>query len=281
MIKNGKSICAKWAKNKFMDKINTQCAKIKSEKRMGLMTHVVLGYPDIRNTRTLANMMSREGADFIELQIPFSDPLGDGATIHEANAQALAKGVRPKDAFALVKILRETDRLTLPLFLMTYMNIPFTYGLEKFCRDAQKAGADGLIVPDYNPDMESADKFDALARRYGLALTRFISLQSSNARMGFVGRDAPGFIYCFSVQGITGARKTLDRDLARRLRLARKNFSAPLAVGFGISGASQVRRLQGAADIVVVGSTVINAFKMHGLPGARSKVRELLRACKK
>lgn len=248
---------------------------------MGLMTHVVIGYPNLTLTRVLVNMMYREGADFLELQIPFSDPLGDGPTIHEANANALAKGVRPKDAFALIKALREKDHVDLPLLIMTYMNIPFTYGLEKFCRDAKKAGADGLIVPDYNPDMENSDKFNALARKHDLALIRFLSFACTPARIRLIGKNTPGFIYCFSIQGITGARKMFERGLAQRLRSIRKYFSVPLAIGFGISGAAQVRALRGAADIAVAGSAVINAFKIGGLAGARSKVRELVQACRK
>src|SRR3989344_6869554 len=165
-----------------MNNIDTQYKKIKQEKRMGLMTHVVIGYPNIKDTRALVKMMAEEGVDFIELQIPFSDPLGDGLVIHQANSEALRKGIRVKDAFALVKALRREGGIKIPLLLTAYMNIPFTYGLEKFCKDAEKVGINGLIIPDYNPEFEKVDHFDEIARRYNQALIRFVSLGSTPPR---------------------------------------------------------------------------------------------------
>jgi len=263
-----------------MDKINIQYEKIKREKRMGLMAHVVVGYPNIASTRKLVNMMSEAGADFIELQIPFSDPLGDGQTIHEANTLSLSKGVRPKDAFDLAKALRTKDRITMPLLFMTYMNIPFTYGLENFCRDAQAAGINGLIIPDYNFELEKFDHFNEIAQKYSLALSRFVALGSTEARMKFVARGAEGFIYCFSSQGTTGVREKLNGKLIKHLKLARRCCFLPLAVGFGISKAEHIRRLKGHADIIVVGSAILRAFQEGGQEKARTKVRELAKACR-
>ncbi len=264
-----------------MNEIDIQYKKIKKEKRMGLMTHVVIGYPSIKDTRALVNMMVQEGVDFIELQIPFSDPLGDGATIHEANTKALIKGVHVKDAFTLVKTLREKDRIKIPLLFMTYINIPFTYGLEKFCKDAERVGINGFIIPDYNLELEKIDHFNKLAKKHNQILIRFISLESPPERMKLLANGAEGFIYCFSTQGITGAFTQLNKYLKKHLKLVRKYFSQPLAVGFGISNANDIYSLKNNADIVVVGSAMIKAFEKGGLEKARIKTCELVSACKK
>src|SRR5436190_24075565 len=120
-----------------MNKLDEQLKKVKADGRMGLMTHVVVGYPSLDDTRALVKMMAAKGVDFIELQIPFSDPMGDGAAIRKANTAALAAGVHVKDAFDLVRTLRGEDKIEIPLFFMTYLNIAYTYGLEKFCADAR------------------------------------------------------------------------------------------------------------------------------------------------
>ena len=242
------------------------------------MTHVVVGYPNMKDTRALVNMMAREGADFIELQIPFSDPLGDGSIIHEANTKALSAGVRVKDAFELVKTLREKDNIKIPLLFMTYMNIPFTYGLEKFCKDAENAGINGLIIPDYNLELEKLDHFERFAEKYNQILIRFVSLESTSSRMKLLSSKAKGFIYCFSIQGITGVRENLYKYLTKHLGQVRRYFSLPLAVGFGISNKEQIKSLHSAADIIVVGSAMIKAFKEGGLSQARIKMRELIKA---
>jgi tryptophan synthase alpha chain len=263
-----------------MNNIDNQYKKIKQEKRMGLMTHVVIGYPSIKDTRALAKMMAEEGVDFIELQIPFSDPLGDGLTIHEANAKALTAGIHVKDAFALVKTLREKDGIKIPLLFMTYLNIPFTYGFEKFCKDAEKVGINGLIIPDYNLELEKVDHFDRLTKKYNQILIRFIALESNSLRMESISDKAQGFIYCFSTQGITGVRAKLGGYLTKHLKKVRKYFSLPLAVGFGISGTEHIHLLKRSADIAVVGSVMIKAFEEGGIRKARAKTRELVVACK-
>ncbi len=264
-----------------MSKLDRQFKKIKAEDRMGLMTHVVIGYPTLKDTRAFVKMMAAEGADFIELQIPFSDPMGDGPTIHKANTTALADGVRVKDAFALLKCLRDEDKIEIPLLLMTYVNIVYTFGFEKFCADAEAAGVSGLIVPDYNTAHESIDHFEAIARKHNQILTRFVSLDSSEERMKKIADGAAGFIYCFSTRGITGARQELDSHLSSHLSHVRKFFPCnPLAVGFGISNGEHVKSLKGSADIAIVGSSLLKAFDDEGFEGVRTKVKELVYATK-
>ena len=244
------------------------------------MTHVVIGYPSIKGTRALVNMMAEAGVDFIELQIPFSDPIGDGPVIHGANTKALYSGVRVKDAFALVKILREKDNIKIPLLFMTYFNIPFTYGLKNFCEDADNAGINGFIIPDYNLELEKIDRLDEFSKKYHQTLIRFISPGSPPARMKFISEGADGFIYCFSTRGTTGVRSKLDKDLKKHLERVRKYFPQPLAVGFGISSAEHIRSLRGKADIAVIGSAIIKTFEEGGLEKAGIKIRELVATCR-
>mgnify|MGYP001605930790 CR=1 FL=1 len=245
---------------------------------MKLMTHVVVGYPSLAMTRKIALLMAKEGADFLELQIPFSDPLGDGSTIRRANSQSLDNGIQVRDAFLLARRLIKRDRIKIPILFMTYFNIPFTYGVEKFCKDANNAGVSGLLIPDYNLDMESDDKLEYHAKKNNLALIRFISLDSDAGRIAFLTKNARGFLYCFSTQGITGQRRHLDQRIFKRLRDLKKHTDLPLAVGFGISTSEHIRALRGKADIAVVGSALLRAFNDGGLEALERKMIELVKS---
>jgi tryptophan synthase alpha chain len=264
-----------------MNKLDEQFKKIEAEGRLGLMTHVVIGYPTLDDTRALAKMMAAEGVDFVELQIPFSDPIGDGSTIRKANTATLAGGIHVKDAFTLIKTLRDEDKIEIPLLFMTYLNIVYTYGFEKFCADAQTVGINALIIPDYNMAHERVDHLDDIAQKHGLVLIRFVSLDSNDERLKRISDGASGFIYCFSTRGITGARLDLDIYLSAHLANVRKFFpGSPLAVGFGISKGEHLRSLKGSADIAVVGSALLEAFEEQGLEGVRTKVKQLVYAAK-
>ncbi|OGH94056.1 MAG: tryptophan synthase subunit alpha [Candidatus Magasanikbacteria bacterium RIFOXYD2_FULL_41_14] len=261
-----------------MNQIELQCQKIKQEKRLGIMSHVVVGYPNLEETQKIVLMMARFGVDFIELQIPFSDPVGDGPVIRDANTVALAQGVKVKDAFELVKKLKQTDKIQTPLFFMTYFNIPFSYGLEKFCADSAAIGISGLIIPDYNLDMESREHFDELCRKHNLILQRFAGLDSEANRLVAQAKDAGGFIYCFSRRGITGVRPDLDPNLDDYLGKLKNIFKQPLAVGFGISSGEQIQALKGRADIAIVGSAFLKSYNEGGLSGVEDKLKELVSA---
>lgn len=258
--------------------ITKQLAKAKNENRLAIMTHVVVGYPDIQVTKDIVHMMVEEGVDLIELQIPFSDPLGDGPTIHKANTASLANGTKVKDAFVLAEELVQKEKIAIPLLFMTYLNIVFTYGMEKFCKDAAKAGIIGLIIPDYNLEHESHDHFEAYAKKYNLVLVRFASFDSGEKRLKTLSQGAEGFMYCFSTRGVTGTRESLNYYLIEHLAKLRTIFNVPLGVGFGISSAEHVTALKGHADAVVVGSAMIKAYEEGGLEKARVKIKELVEA---
>lgn len=261
-----------------MNIIDTQYKKIQQEKRLGLMTHVVIGYPTLEKTRELVLMMVKEGVDFIELQIPFSDPMGDGPTIRNANTSALKNGIRVKDAFILAKKLTREDNIKIPLLFMTYYNIVFNYGVEKFCQDAKQVGISALIVPDYNLQHEEYEKFDYHANLNGLALIKFISLDSNQERMKAISKNAQGFIYCFSTRGVTGTQKNIDNYLEEHLKKAKNIFKKPIAVGFGISCANHIKFFRGQANIVIVGSALLKAYEQNGLNGVKIKIKELIEA---
>lgn len=263
-----------------MNLIDKQNQKIKEEGRLGLMTHVVAGYPDLEETRKMILMMVEAGVDFIEIQIPFSDPLGDGPTIRVANTIALENGFKVKDAFELVRVLRQEYGVTIPLLFMTYFNIVHHYGIEKFCLDASAIGINGLIIPDYTYEAESHDHLQELANEKGMYLIDFLSLDTSLEHTKEMGDKARGFVYCFSQRGVTGASGSVVEELGDHLSKIKEVVDCPLAVGFGISKAKDIEDLKGKTDIVIVGSAVIKSYNEKGFSGAKEKVEEFVSALK-
>src|SRR5579872_5845005 len=184
--------------------LDKKLAEIKANKKIGLMTHVVVGYPSLKETIALVKLMEKCGVDIVELQIPFSDPLADGPTIMHACEKALENGTKVKDAFMVVKNLN--SHVKIPLLFMCYYNTVFQYGIEKFCKDAQGVGISGLIVPDMPLDEEKEEHFYAYAKKYGLHTIQVVSPASTNSRLKKIPQIANGFVYCTAHQGITGAK---------------------------------------------------------------------------
>jgi tryptophan synthase alpha chain len=260
-----------------MNKIDKKLAEIKQRKRIGLMTHVVVGYPSLEETVTIVKAMDESGVDFVELQIPFSDPLADGSTIMKACEESLAHGTKVKDAFYVLKKL--STEVSIPLLFMSYFNIIFTYGVEKFCKDAKIAGVSGLIVPDMPIDEEQYEHFYAFAKKFGIYVIHVISPASTEERFKKNAAAANGFIYCSAHQGTTGAKTELDPSLQGYLEKVKKFFSVPVAVGFGISQKEHIKSLQGVADIAIVGSAIIdvikNTDKTKRIPAVKQFIKDL------
>ncbi len=261
-----------------MTKLELQLKKIKQENRVGLMTHVVIGYPTLTDTVSLVKAMAAEGVDIVELQIPFSDPLADGPTIMKACERALQDGVKVKDAFVVMQELAKA--VPIPLLFMAYYNTVFHYGVEKFCRDAKKAGAAGLIVPDMPLEEESNEGFYKACKKHGLYAIHVISPASTKDRLQKNAKVADGFIYCTARQGITGAKKSLNSDLASYLKTVRTYFKIPLAVGFGISTPEHVQALRGNADIAIVGSAIIDIINQAKKDSMLKNVRDFIKSLK-
>lgn len=241
-----------------------------------LMTHVVLGYPSLSQSEDTVVAMAKAGASFIELQIPFSDPMADGPTIMQANEAALKQGVTPADCIEAVKRIRK--RTAVPLLFMSYFNILLNYkngGLAGFCKDAAEAGIDGLIVPDIPPE-EDADGYWTQSKYNTLYPVPLVSPVTTESRFKQIAKRIgnEGFIYCVSTTGTTGARSDLARDLSNYLSDIRKRFPIPLAVGFGISTRAQVESLAGHAEIAIVGSAMIDKISDCSPDEIEDKVSE-------
>jgi len=241
-----------------MNPIDKQIAIIKKEKRLGLMTHLVVGYPSLGITESLVKVMEDAGVDFIELQIPFSDPLADGPTIMKACGKALENGVRVKDAFELVNKL--SKQVKIPLLFMAYYNTAFKYGAGKFCNDAKKSGIAGLIIPDIPLEEEHGEHFIRVCKKAGLKNIRVVSPVSTMERLKKNAEVAGGFVYCTARQGITGSKKELDLNITSFLKKVRDVFNIPVAVGFGISKKDHLKQLSSHADIAVIGSAIIDVI---------------------
>lgn len=241
-----------------MNKFNQQLQIIKEQKSIGLMTHVVVGYPSLQETIDIVRTMAENGVDFVELQIPFSDPLADGPTIMRACEESLRNGTRVKDAFTVMQTL--SQEVSIPLLFMAYYNTVFRYGVEKFCRDAAKAGAAGLIVPDMPIDEESNEHFYELCKKNNLVAIHVVSPASTDERLKKNAKLSTGFIYATARQGITGAKNVLDPNLFSFIKRLKQHFTVPIAIGFGISQKEHIESLVGNADIATIGSMLIDTI---------------------
>ncbi|MBI4008966.1 tryptophan synthase subunit alpha [Candidatus Roizmanbacteria bacterium] len=241
-----------------MNLIDKQLEKIKQEKRLGLMTHVVVGYPSLEATESLIRIMEDAGVDFVELQIPFSDPLADGPTIMKACEKALENGIKVKDAFELAR--RLSNIIKIPLIFMAYYNTVFKYGTRKFCQDAKRVGVSGLIIPDIPLEEEHQEHFIKYCKEAGLKNIRVVSPASTLERLKKNAEVADGFVYCTARQGITGVQKELDLKIGTFLKNTKKYFSIPVAVGFGISNKERAGMIKPFADIAIIGSAIIDVI---------------------
>jgi tryptophan synthase alpha chain len=244
-------------------------------RRKALIPYVTVGYPRPETALELVPRLEEWGADMVELGIPFSDPLADGATIQEASFMALGQGTTPARCLEVAARLRE--RVSLPLVFMTYYNPVLSYGLEGFCREAARAGVDGLIIPDL-PHEEGAG-LEVAGERHGVDLVYLLSPNSSAERIQAVGRHSRGFIYLVSLTGVTGARRELPPELESFVGRVRQSATLPLAVGFGISTPEQAARAAAVADGVIVGSRLIQLIREDdGYAAAGEFIRGLRRA---
>jgi tryptophan synthase alpha chain len=249
-------------------------ADAKRERRLALIAYVMAGDPDLDTSLRLARAALAAGADVIELGVPFSDPLADGATIQRAAERALASGTRVVDVIELARELRRDG--TQPILLMGYANPFFRYGLAPLARDLAAAGADGVIVPDL-PHEESAELEAALAPRH-LVQISLVAPNTPEDRLALLVPAARGFVYCVSLTGVTGARASVGADVGAFVARVRRYASVPVAVGFGISRPEHVRSLHDVADAVVVGSAIVDAAE-RGVDAVAALVRSLREAC--
>jgi tryptophan synthase alpha chain len=224
---------------------------------------ITCGDPDLATTAAVVRTAVANGADLIELGIPFSDPTAEGPVIQGANLRALSGGVRTDQIFDLVRQLR-TD-VTVPMVFMTYANVVFSYGAEKFIATCREIGIDGLILPDL--PFEEKGEFLPLCRQYGVDLISLIA-PTSRERISMIAAEAEGFLYIVSSLGVTGTRTEITTDLDAIVRVVRQNTEIPCAIGFGISTPEQARKMAAVSDGAIVGSAIIKILARYGKDAA-------------
>jgi len=244
-------------------------------KRAALMPYLMGGHTGLDGSRAAAVAAASAGADLLELGVPFSDPLADGPTIHEAGTRALAAGVTPDDVLSICADV--ADRL--PVLLMVYANIVLSVGGATYARRAADAGAAGLIVPDL-PHDEAGELREAcdVAR---LALIPLVAPTTTAERLAAIGSDARGFVYTVSLVGTTGERSQLPPELPAMIERVRATTTLPVAVGFGIATPAHARAVGEVADGVIVGTRVVRAAQEGGAQAVGALVRELAQALRR
>jgi tryptophan synthase alpha chain len=261
-----------------VNKINLLFERLALTERKALIAYLAAGYPPVGEEEKIIQAIVDGGIDALEIGIPFSDPIADGPTIQFASQAALKNGMTVKKLLAWLPKLRRHENL--PIILMGYMNPMLAYG-PNFARDAAKAGVSGLIVPDLVP--EESHALRRQLQKHGIALIHLVAPTTPPERQGAIAKQTEGFLYAVSVAGVTGARRALPAQTKAWLSDLRVSSPAPVCVGFGISGANQIRELRKHVDGFIVGSALIDVIrtskKSARAKNARTFVKKLSEAC--
>ena len=242
-----------------------------AEKEILLMTHIVLGYPSFDDSFRIIEAMVEAGVDLMELQIPFSEPTADGPVIVRANQKALEGGATVKDCLDFAQ--KVTRRFDIPFLFMSYYNIAFRYGVEKFTAAMSNCGISGAIIPDIPPE-EGREYLDAM-QKYNLDPILIFSPTTSPERMQYIATFAGGFVYCVARKGVTGETTNFSEDLESYLKQCRESTTLPLALGFGIKAKSDIDFIKGKADIAVIGSQTIRIMEQQGITSVGNFISNL------
>lgn len=228
-------------------------------KGKAFIAFITCGDPDLETTETAVCAAAENGADIIELGIPFSDPTAEGTVIQNANIRALRGGVTTDKIFAMVERLRK--KVTIPMVFMTYANVVFSYGAERFISRCAAIGINGLILPDI--PYEEKEEFLPFCKAYSVELISMIAPTSAD-RIAMIAKEAEGFLYIVSSLGVTGTRTEITTDLAAMVKIVRQNRNVPCAIGFGIATPEQAKNMSEVADGVIVGSAIIKLLEQYG-----------------
>lgn len=241
------------------------------EKKILLMTHIVLGYPSFEDAFRIIEAMVTAGVDLMELQIPFSEPIADGPVILHANQKALAGGTTVKKCMDFShEVVKAFD---IPFLFMSYYNILYKYGVEKFVKTMAENGLQGAIVPDLPP--EEGKDYIASMEKYDLSPIFIFSPTTSDERMNFLADFGKGFFYCVARKGVTGVKTNFSSQLETYLKRCRKATRLPLALGFGVKGRADIDFLKGKADIAVIGSETIRLVDKKGVSAVGEFIKNL------
>ncbi len=235
------------------------------------------GDPDLETTEKLIGAMAEAGADLIELGIPFSDPTAEGPVIQDANLRALSAGTTTDKIFDMVRRVRKT--VSIPMVFMTYANVIFSYGADRFLQTTAEIGMNGIIVPDV--PFEEKQEFEPLCQKYGLAQISMIA-PTSHDRIRAIAEQANGFLYCVSSLGVTGTRSSITTDIGAMVKLVKEVKDIPCAVGFGISTPEQAESMCRQADGAIVGSAIVKLIAQYGRDSVQpvaDYVRSMKNAC--
>ena len=236
-----------------MSRIEKKFREVLGRNGKAFIPYIMAGDPNLERTRELVGILEECGADVIELGVPFSDPLADGPTIQKAAQRALGEGVTLGKVIGFVGSLRKTTQI--PIVLMTYYNLIFRYGEERFVRDAYSAGVDGIIIPDLPPD--EAGSLLSFSKNTGFDIIFLVAPTSTGERIKKVARASRGFIYYVSITGITGSKLSVDASIGSHIAKIRQTSRKPVAVGFGISTPEEASEIAKIADGVIVGSAIV------------------------
>ncbi len=242
-----------------MNRIDKKFRDLKAEGKKAFIPFITAGDPDMETTVALVSKLESAGADIMELGVPFSDPVADGRSIQKSSMRALKHGTSLKDVMNTVSKIR--SRIQIPIAFLTYCNIIFKYGVEKFVRDAVESGVDGVVVADLPPE-EAADLISA-GREQDFATIFLVAPTSTPERIKIISEACTGFIYCVSLTGVTGAREQISDMLSPTLNRIKGHTDKPVAVGFGVSTPGQAKEVAKMADGVIVGSAIINVIEAH------------------
>ena len=229
------------------------------ENKKAFIAFITCGDPDLETTKKAVVEMEKNGADLIELGIPFSDPTAEGPVIQGANLRALNGGVTTDKIFDMVKEVR--SEVSIPMVFMTYANVVFSYGADRFLKTCSEIGIDGVILPDL--PFEEKGEFIDTCHKYGVDLISLIAPTSEN-RIAMIAKEAEGFIYVVSSLGVTGTRSEITTDLASIVKAIRENTDVPCAIGFGISNPEQAKKMADISDGAIVGSAIIKIIEKYG-----------------
>ena len=234
------------------------------ENGKAFIAFITCGDPDLETTAAAVRAAVENGADLIELGIPFSDPTAEGPVIQGANLRALSGGITTDKVFDFVREIRRD--VSVPMVFMTYTNVVFSYGSERFISTCKEIGIDGLILPDI--PFEEKDEFQPICKKYGVDLISLIAPTSQN-RIAMIAKEAEGFLYIVSSLGVTGTRSEIETDLGEMVKLVRENANVPCAIGFGISTPEQAKQMADIADGAIVGSAIVKLIEKHGKDAPR------------
>ncbi|WP_026523319.1 tryptophan synthase subunit alpha [Butyrivibrio sp. MB2005] len=229
------------------------------ENGKAFIAFITCGDPDLETTGKAVREAAKNGADLIELGIPFSDPTAEGPVIQGANIRALAGGITTDKIFEFVKDLRKD--VDVPMVFMTYANVVFSYGIERFVKTCKEIGMDGLILPDIA--FEEKEEFSETCDKYCIDFISLIA-PTSRQRIAMIAKEASGFLYIVSSLGVTGARSEINTDLASMVELVRENTDIPCAIGFGISTPQQAKKMADISDGAIVGSAIVKLLEKYG-----------------